>query len=68
MLEKVVMYESEMAAQELRAKLRSKEETIDNLAKELDDLRIKKTPGAGGTSKDGKKDQDVREEIQGSFT
>jgi len=65
-LEKVVMYESEMAAQELRAKLRSKEETIDNLAKELDDLRIKKTPGAGGTSKDGKKDQDVREEIQGA--
>ena len=59
-LEKMVMFESEKAAQEMRAKIKSKERTIESLAKELEDMKK-----SGSSSKDGRKELTVKEEIQG---
>ena len=63
-LEKVVMYESELAAQEMRSKLKSKEGIIESLARELEDIRK-----AGG-GKDSRRDSSsssshVKDDIQG---
>ena len=56
------MYESEQAAQDLRAKLRSKDDHIDSLTKELEDIK----KSSGTVSKEsGKKGSEVREEIKG---
>ena len=75
-LEKVVMYETEVAAQELRAKLRNKEDIVESLAKELEDLRSRKSSSyshyshahtsssSSGSSRD-KRDSDVKDDIQG---
>ena len=75
-LEKVVMYETEVAAQELRAKLRNKEDIVESLAKELEDLRSRKSSSyshyshahtsssSSGLSRD-KRDSDVKDDIQG---
>ena len=54
------MFESEKAAQEMRAKIKSKERTIESLAKELEDMKK-----SGSSSKDGRKELTVKEEIQG---
>ena len=72
-LEKVVMYETEVAAQELRAKLRNKEDIVESLAKELEDLRSRKSSyshyshahtSSSSSSRD-KRDSDVKDDIQG---
>ena len=62
-LEKMVMFESEKAAQEMRAKIKSKERTIESLAKELEDMKK-----SGSSSKDGRKELTVKEEIQGKLS
>lgn len=59
------MYESELAAQEMRDKVRSKDDQIDSLVKDLEDAR--KSASTSGSSRDGKKDSDVRDDIQGRF-
>jgi len=60
-LEKVVMYESEMAAEELRECVKEKEATIESLVKEIGEL--KDMVGKGGDKEDG----EVREDnIQGA--
>ena len=64
-LEKVVMYESELAAQDMRDKVRNKDDIIDSLAKDLEVAR--KSSSSSGSSRDGKKDSDVRDDIQGIF-
>ena len=75
-LEKVVMYETEVAAQELRAKLRNKEDIVESLAKELEDLRSRKsssyshyshahTSSSSSSSSRDKRDSDVKDDIQG---
>jgi len=63
-LEKVVMYESELAAQDMRDKVRNKDDIIDSLAKDLEDAR--KSSSSSGSSRDSKKDSDVRDDIQGA--
>ena len=59
------MYESELAAQDMRDKVRNKDDIIDSLAKDLEDAR--KSSSSSGSSRDSKKDSDVRDDIQGRF-
>ena len=60
-LEKVVMYESEVAAEELRTSLKEKEGTIEELVKEIGDL--KKTSSSLEDKEDGEVSDD---NIQGN--
>eukprot|EP00092_Neocalanus_flemingeri_P030498 GFUD01033112.1.p1 GENE.GFUD01033112.1~~GFUD01033112.1.p1 ORF type:complete len:952 (+),score=280.10 GFUD01033112.1:70-2856(+) len=60
-LEKVVMYESEMAAEDLRGSLREKEATIESLVKEIGEL--KESVGKGNINEDGEGRDDI---IQGA--
>ena len=70
-LEKVVKYESELASQDMRDSLKAKEDTIQSLTGELEDLRRK-----GGSlhhpltisSPRVKRESDLmRDDIQGRF-
>ena len=74
-LEKVVMFESEFASQELRNKVKSKDEIINSLVKEVE--HAKKTSGPGSSSssvKDGgggsgsrkEKESEVQDNLQGA--
>ena len=61
------MYETELASQEMRDILRSKEDIIQSLTKELEDVRKKGAyPPHHPTPKD-QKESDLKDEIQGKF-
>ena len=77
-LEKVVMYESEIASREMRDSLKAKEDTIQSLTRELEELKKKgashQHPHPG--SREQKESSDLRpiselnrlrDDIQGKF-
>ena len=68
-LEKVVMYESEQASREMRDSLKAKEDTIQSLTRELEDLRgngaAHPHPLPHTSSRDKKEADMLRDDIQG---
>ena len=70
-LEKVVMYESEQASQEMRDSLKAKEETIQSLTRELEELKDKGAthhqPHPPTSSREKKEADLLRDDIQGKF-
>ena len=75
-LEKVVMYESEIASREMRDSLKAKEDTIQSLTRELEELKKKGASHQHPGSRDQKESLDIRpiselnrlrDDIQGKF-
>ena len=70
-LEKVVMYESEQASQEMRDSLKAKEDTIQSLTRELEELKDKGAthhqPHPPTSSREKKEADLLRDDIQGKF-
>ena len=69
-LEKVVMFESEAASQELRNKVKTKEDIIKSLVKELEEAKKSHGPssmteGGGGAGRK-EKDSEVQDNLQGA--
>ena len=69
-LEKVVMYESEQASREMRDSLKAKEDTIQSLTRELEELRGNGAahpphPLPHTSSRDKKEADMLRDDIQG---
>ena len=71
-LEKVVMFESETASQELRSKVKSKDEIINSLVKELEQVKnlqgssTVKDGGGGSSGARKEKDSEVQDNLQGA--